>query len=267
MKVCCKMFLWCQSVRGMGEQSVFVKRRSYCTLSSLGTLAPNMCLFYFQLCLLKLPLGLCLWQGSLLLEEVNKLLIPREGSHFLLNYFQAVWKEKSIVCWDIVSACCRTHKLLMSLSSLSSDNFSEHADRETLFKDVQSSRKVSVSILMISHSFLIFSLAFLETQQAAKCKGLTPFLCINPFPSLTSCAAWLLTLLYSLFCHWAKIGGKWGPVICKRKEEFIKEKTLVWLVSHLFTTLWFIFREVIHVSIWKYPFSPFLAEFSVLISC
>lgn len=196
----CKSVKGCKSVRGMGEHSVFVKRRSYCTLSSLGTLAPNMCLFYLQLCLLKFPLGLSLWQWSLLLEAVSKLLIPRERSHFLLSYFQAVWKEKSIVCGDPVSACCRTHKLLMSLSSLSSDNFSEHADRETLFKDVQSSRKVSVPILMISYCFLISSLTFLETEQAAKCKGLTPFLCLNPFPSLTSCAAWLLTLLYSLFC-------------------------------------------------------------------
>lgn len=77
---------------------MFVK---HCTLSSLGTLAPNKRLSYFQLCLLKFPLGLYLWQWIILLEAVKKLLIPGEGSHFLLSYFQAVWKEKSIVCWDI----------------------------------------------------------------------------------------------------------------------------------------------------------------------
>lgn len=46
----------------------------------------------------------------------------------------------------MINACCRAHRLLMSLSSLSSDSFSEHADWEALFKDVQSSRKVSMSL-------------------------------------------------------------------------------------------------------------------------
>lgn len=159
------------------------------------------------------------------MEAVNKLLlIPREGSHFLLSYFQAVWKEKSIACWDIVNACCRTHRLLMSLSSLSSDNFFEHADRETLFKDVQSSRKVSAPILMISHSFLISSLAFLETEQAAKCEGLTPFLCINSFPSLTSCAACLLAADTSVLTRLPLSKNRWKMRTCNTAKEKMHHK-------------------------------------------
>lgn len=206
--------------------------------------------FLLYLCLLKLPLGLCLWKWRLLLEAVNKLLIPREGSHFLLSYFQAVWKEKSIACWDIVNACCRTHGLLMSLSSLSSDNFSEHADRETLFKDVQSSRKVSVPILMIPHSFPISSLAFLETEQAAKC--LTPFLCINPFPSSPSCAAWLLAADTSVLALLPLSKNRWNMRTCntaKEKKHSQKKKPLQGLVSHPFASLGFIFRKVIPISI------------------
>ena len=120
-------------------------------------------------------LGLCHRKWRLLLEAVNKLLlIPREGSHFLLSYFQVVWKEKSIAWWDMINACCRAPRLLMSLSSLSSDNFSERADRETLFKDVQSSRKVSVPICVISHSFLISHLAFPETESGQECTKAGP---------------------------------------------------------------------------------------------
>lgn len=101
---------------------------------------------------------------SLPMEAANKLLLlPREGSHFFLSYFQAVWNEKSIVGWDMINACCGVPGFLMSLSSLSSDNFSEPADRQALFKDVQSSRKVSVAILIISHYFLISKLPFPET--------------------------------------------------------------------------------------------------------
>jgi len=57
----------------------------------------------------------------------------------------------------------------MSLSSLSSDNFFERADRETLFKDVQSSRKVSAPVCMNSHCLLISSLAFPETESGQEC--------------------------------------------------------------------------------------------------
>lgn len=99
----------------------------------------------------------------LLMEAASKrLLLPGGGSHFLLSYFQAVWNEKSIVCWDVINACCGAPGLLMPLSSLSSDNFSEPADRQALFKDVKSSRKVSVAIYVIFHYFFISNLAFPE---------------------------------------------------------------------------------------------------------
>lgn len=143
-------------------------------------------------------------------------------------------------------------RLLMSLSSLSSDNFSEHADRETLFKDVQSSRKVSFPILMISLSFLISNLAFLETEHAAKYKGLTPFLCIHPFASLTSCAACLLAADTSVLTLLPLSKNRWKVRTCntaKEKKHSQKKKTLEGLVSHPFTTLGFIFRKVIPVSI------------------
>lgn len=106
----------------------------------------------------------------LLMEAASKLLLlPGGGSHFFLSYFQAVWNEKSIVCWDVINACCGAPGLLMPLSSLSSDNFSEPADRQALFKDVQSSWKVSVPKYVIFHYFFISNLAFLEIASRQGC--------------------------------------------------------------------------------------------------
>lgn len=72
-------------------------------------------------------------------------------------------------------------------------------------------------------------------------------------------AVWLLTLLYSLLWHWAKIGGKWGPVILQKKITIHKRKSPCGTHFHPFTTLGFIFRKVIPVSIWKYPFFSIFA--------
>lgn len=98
----------------------------------------------------------------------------------------------------------------------------------------------------------------LQNQRAGRnAQRLVPFLCINPFSSLTGHAACPLTADASALAllPWRK--SRWKmKAYCKSKRNIIPKikKPCSTFVSHTLTTWGFTYRKVIPVSICKYPF-------------
>lgn len=100
---------------------------------------------------------------------------------------------------------------------------------------------------------------FQKQSGQERTKAGPPSVCINSSPSLTSRATCLLTTDTSALALLPLTKSRWKMRMlsyCKSKRNIIHKRRnpCSAFVSHPFTTLDFIYRKVIPVSIWKYPF-------------